>query len=49
MFKERKRIVALFAFLAVTLKGIFSFLSWVEKQEDPSESLWIDEEELEEV
>lgn len=48
MFKALKRIVALFAFLAVTIKGIFSFLSWVEKQ-DPSESLWVDEEELEEV
>lgn len=49
MFKVLKRLLALFAFLAVTFKGIFSFLSWVEKQDDPSESLWVDEEELEEV
>lgn len=49
MFKALKRVVALLAFVAVAIRGIFSFLSWVEKQEDPSESLWVDSEELEEV
>ena len=49
MFKALKRFLALFAFLAVALKGVFSLLSWVEKQEDPAENLWADEEELEEV
>ncbi len=49
MFKALKRVLALFALLAVTVKGVFSFLSWVEKQDDLDASIWIDEEELEEV
>lgn len=49
MFKAFKRIIALFALVAVAIRGVFSLLSWVEKQEDSSESLWVDEEELEEV
>lgn len=49
MFKALKRVIALFALVAVAVRGIFSLLSWVEKQDDPAESLWVDEEELEEV
>lgn len=49
MFKVMRRFVALFALLAVAIKGVFSFLSWVEKQDDLEGSIWIDEEELEEV
>ncbi len=49
MLKAIRRLVALFALVAVAIKGVFSFLSWVEKQEDPADPLWVDEEELEEV
>lgn len=49
MFKALKRVLTLFALAAVAIKGVFSFLSWVEKQDDLDASVWIDEEELEEV
>lgn len=49
MFKALRRVIALFALAAVAVKGVFSFLSWVEKQDDIDASIWIDEEELEEV
>lgn len=50
MFKVIRRVIALFALAAVAIKGVFSFLSWVEKQDDLQDSIWIeDEEELEEV
>jgi hypothetical protein len=45
MFTVLKRVIALFALVAVAIRGIFSFLSWVEKQEDPAESLWVDSDE----
>lgn len=48
MFKVVRRILALFALIAVAVKGVFSFLSWVEKQDDSTEGIWVDEEELEE-
>ena len=49
MLKALRRVIALFALAAVAVKGVFSFLSWVEKQDDLDASVWIDEEELEEV
>ena len=49
MFKALKRIVALFALLAVAVKGVFSFLSWVEKQDDSNTDAWIDEDEFEDA
>jgi hypothetical protein len=49
MLKALRRVLALFALVAVAVKGVFSFLSWVEKQDDLDASVWIDEEELEEV
>jgi nitrate reductase NapE component len=49
MLKALRRVIALFALVAVAVKGVFSFLSWVEKQDDLDASVWIDEEELEEV
>jgi hypothetical protein len=49
MFKLIRRVVALFALAAVAIKGVFSFLSWVEKQDDLQGSIWIEEDELEEV
>jgi hypothetical protein len=49
MLKAFRRIVAVIALIAVAVKGVFSFLSWVEKQDDSAASIWSDEEEFEEV
>jgi hypothetical protein len=49
MFKVIRRVFALLALAAVAVKGVFSFLSWVEKQDDLEGSIWIEEEEMEEV
>jgi hypothetical protein len=49
MFKAIRRVFALVALAAVAIKGVFSFLSWVEKQDDLEGSIWIEEEEMEEV
>jgi hypothetical protein len=48
MLKAFRRILALLALVAVAVKGVFSFLSWVEKQDDSAESIWSDDEEHEE-
>lgn len=49
MFKAIRRLLALVAVAAVAIKGVFSFLSWVEKQEDLDGNIWSEEEEFEEV
>ena len=49
MFKLFRRIVALLAVAAVAIKGVFSFLSWVEKQEELDGNIWSEDEEFEEV
>ncbi len=41
-----RRILALIAILAVAIRGILSFLTWFEKQEEID---WSDDEELEEA
>jgi hypothetical protein len=41
-------ITALVTLLVVALKGVLTFLSWVEKQ-DEVDSVWADDEELEEA
>jgi hypothetical protein len=49
MFKAIRRLLALVAVVAVAIKGVFSFLSWVEKQEDLDGNIWSEDEEFEEV
>ena len=49
MFKVLRRVFAIAALALVPIKGVFSFLSWVEKQKDPQESLWNDDEEYEDA
>ncbi|MEY2822972.1 MAG: hypothetical protein ACO23J_04235 [Candidatus Nanopelagicaceae bacterium] len=49
MFKILKRVLALVAVAAVAIKGVFSFLSWVEKQEELDGNIWSEDEEFEEV
>jgi hypothetical protein len=48
VFKAIRRITALITLLVVALRGVLSFLSWVDKQ-DEVESVWADDEELEEA
>ena len=45
--KFLRRIIALFALIALAFKGVLSFLTWFEKQDD--DVALSDEEELEEV
>jgi hypothetical protein len=46
--KSIRRIFALVALIAVAIKGILSFLSWFEKQEEVS-TVWTDDEEFEDA
>lgn len=48
MFKTIRRITALITLVVVALRGVLSFLSWVDKQ-DEVESVWADDEEREEA
>lgn len=48
MFKVVRRITALVTLIAVALKGVLTFLSWVEKQ-DEIDAVWADDEDLEEA
>jgi len=43
-----RRIFTLVALIAVAIKGILSFLSWFEKQEEVS-TVWTDDEEFEDA
>lgn len=48
MFKAIRRITALVTFLVVAFRGVLTFLSWVDKQ-DEVESVWAEDEEREEA
>jgi hypothetical protein len=45
--KALRRIIALATLITVALRGIVSFLSWFEKQEEVG-AVWAEEEEYEE-
>lgn len=45
--KILRRVTAVFALIALAFKGVLSFLSWFEKQDD--DVAFSDDEELEEV
>ena len=46
--KAIRRLIALATLLTVAIRGIVSFLSWFEKQEEVG-AVWAEEEELEET
>jgi hypothetical protein len=46
--KLLRRLFTFVALLAVAIKGILSFLSWFEKQEEVS-TVWADDEEYEDA
>ena len=41
-----KRLLATAAVVALAFKGVASFLSWVERQDDQPAEAWLDEDEL---
>ena len=48
MFKAIRRITALVTLIVVAFRGVLTFLSWVDKQDDV-ESVWAEDEEREEA
>jgi hypothetical protein len=48
MFKAIRRITALVTLIVVAFRGVLTFLSWVDKQ-DEVESVWAEDEEREEA
>jgi hypothetical protein len=42
--KAIRRILALFAVLAVSFRAVVSFLSWAQRQDDAPGDAWIDED-----
>lgn len=44
-----RRLLAAFTVVALALKGVASFLSWVERQDDQPAEAWLDEDELDSV
>jgi hypothetical protein len=41
-----RRLLAAVALIALAFKGVASFLSWVERQDDQPAEAWLDEDEL---
>jgi hypothetical protein len=41
-----RRLLAAVAVIALAFKGVASFLSWVERQDDQPAEAWLDEDEL---
>lgn len=41
-----RRFLAAVAVVALAFKGVASFLSWVERQDDQPAEAWLDEDEL---
>jgi hypothetical protein len=44
--KILRRVLAAVAVVALAFKGVASFLSWVERQDDQPAEAWLDEDEL---
>ncbi len=47
MFKAIKRFVGVVGVALLAFRAIGSFLSWVDKQDEPKVDAWIDEQESE--
>jgi hypothetical protein len=44
-----RRLIAVFALLAVAFQAVGSFLSWAQRQDDAPANAWIDEDEFEDA
>ena len=49
MIKFVRRVVGMVALIMLSFRAVGSFLSWVEKQEDGPQSVWVDEDEFEDA
>lgn len=49
MVKFVRRVAGMVALIVLSFRAVASFLSWVEKQEDGPQSVWVDEDELEDA
>lgn len=49
MLKAIRRLAAIMTLFLVAIKSAISLVTWIGKQEEDNEALWMDEEELEEV
>lgn len=49
MFKFIRRLAGVVALAMLSFRAVGSFLSWVEKQEDGSQNVWVDEDEFEDA
>ncbi|CAB4660422.1 unannotated protein [freshwater metagenome] len=49
MFKFFRRMAGIVALAMLSFRAIGSFLSWIEKQEDGPQNVWVDEDEFEDA
>jgi hypothetical protein len=49
VIKFVRRIAGVVALIVLSFRAVGSFLSWVEKQEDGPQSVWVDEDEFEDA
>jgi hypothetical protein len=49
MFKFLRRVSGVVVLAMLSFGAVGSFLSWVERQEDAPQSVWTDEDELEDA
>ncbi len=49
MFKVIRRVVTVAGLAILSFRAVASFLSWVEKQEDGPQNVWVDDDEFEDA
>lgn len=49
MIRFVRRIAGVLALVVLSFRAVGSFLSWVEKQADGPQSVWVDEDEYEDA
>ncbi len=49
MIKFARRLIGVLTFTVLSFRAVGSFLSWMEKQEDGPQNVWVDEDEFEDA
>ncbi|MEI6843864.1 MAG: hypothetical protein WCK79_01025 [Actinomycetes bacterium] len=49
MLKFARRLVGVLTLAVLSFRAVGSFLSWMEKQEDGPQNVWVDEDEFEDA
>lgn len=49
MFKLLRRVASVLALAILSFRAVGSFLSWIEKQEDGPQNVWVDDDEFEDA